>query len=866
MSNDDEVNSGQLVRLADYRPPEWLARDTCLEFFLDEKATRVKSRIEFERNGDQAVLPALCMHGVDLKLIAAEIDGTELQSAQFRQTAEGIEIPGDRLPGNRFTWSCEVQICPVDNTALEGLYISNGVFCTQCEPEGFRKITYYPDRPDVMARFAVRIHGDLPVMLSNGNRIAAGVDWVEWKDPWPKPSYLFALVAGDLKSVDDHFVTASGRKVELKLWVRDGDQDKCGYALDALKRAMRWDEEEYGCEYDLDIFQIVAIDDFNMGAMENKSLNIFNSSCVLASPKTATDADYELIETIIAHEYFHNWSGNRVTCRDWFQLSLKEGFTVYRDEHFSSDQRSAAVTRIRHVQRLRRAQFREDAGPLAHAVRPEAYRAISNFYTATVYMKGSELVGMLHQLVGAKAYRKATDLYFERHDGQACTIEDWIKVFEDTTGRDLGTFARWYQQAGTPVISVYARFDVGELELRLKQATPPTPGQADKRSVTIPLALGLLDQSGAEVMATRTVELEDETTEFRFEDLAEEPVMSLGRGFSAPVIMQWETPEPDPAFLLKHDTDGFNKWQAGQSLLRRSLIDMATGAETVQPKVLEALTSAILDGNFEPAFRATLLDFPGEDELCRAIRDSGRVPDPDKVHAACHNFRLSLADHMAAPMQQLFSALEDGGSYSIEPSAAGRRDLRFALLRLIALLDDGDCAEKLFTVARSMTEEVGSLIPLLLIGKGERQAREFRERWEQEQLVIDKWLAMRIQCCKPSEAVALAKRMVDGPDYNSANPNRFRAVVHALARNHAGFHTATGSGYEFVANQIIDLDPRNPQMAAMTSAAFESHSVYDDKRKECMRAQLRRMIAAPRVSRDLGEMVERMLTTETASH
>src|SRR6056297_2146494 len=553
------------IYLKDYQPFTHLVDSVHLTFRLAPSATRVLSRIAFRPDPEAPARP-FHLDGEGLTLISARIDGKEV-TPEITPTGLICEVPD--AP---FLWEAEVEIDPVDNTALEGLYRSNGMYCTQCEAEGFRKITYYPDRPDVMSVFTVRIEGEEPVMLSNGNPGHSGEGWAEWHDPWPKPAYLFALVAGDLLAHPDSFTTRSGRDVALNIWVRPGDEDKCAFGMEALKRSMTWDEEVYGREYDLDIFNIVAVDDFNMGAMENKGLNIFNSSCVLASPETSTDGNFERIEAIIAHEYFHNWTGNRITCRDWFQLCLKEGLTVYRDSEFTSDMRSAPVKRISDVMMLRARQFREDNGPLAHPVRPSSFVEINNFYTATVYEKGAEVIGMLKRLVGDDAYSKAVDLYFERHDGQACTIEDWLKVFEDSTGRDLSQFKRWYTQAGTPRLCVTDDFKDGTYTMHFEQETPPTPGQPQKAPQVIPIAVGLLGPNGDEIVETTVLEMTDVRQSFSFDGLPARPVPSILRGFSAPVILERETDNTERAFLLAHDTDPFNKWEAGRALARDGLI------------------------------------------------------------------------------------------------------------------------------------------------------------------------------------------------------------------------------------------------------------------------------------------------------
>jgi aminopeptidase N len=858
----------QPVYLKDYRPPAWTARHTALTFRLHPTATRVISRIRLAPGPETAALlaegkplPDLRLDGEKLTLIRAAINGAPLSPSDFILDETGLTVPAARLPAGEFTWEAEVEINPEANTALEGLYISRGMYCTQCEAEGFRRITYYPDRPDVMATFDVRIEGDetTPVMLSNGNPVARGEGWAEWRDPWPKPSYLFALVAGDLVAHRDRFTTRSGRKVDLAVWVRKGDENRCGYAMDALKRAMRWDEEVYGREYDLDVFNIVAVDDFNMGAMENKGLNIFNSKYVLASPETATDADYERIESIVAHEYFHNWTGNRITCRDWFQLSLKEGLTVFRDQQFSGDQRSHAVKRIEDVIALRARQFREDAGPLAHPVRPESYIEINNFYTATVYEKGAELIGMLRRLVGAEGYRKALDLYFERHDGQAATIEDWLKVFEDATGRDLSQFKLWYSQAGTPRLKITEDWDGETFTLRVEQQTPPTPGQPEKKPLHIPLALGLLNPSGDEVMPTTILELRSAREEFRIRGLSARPVPSILRGFSAPVIVERESTPEERAFLLAHDTDPFNKWEAGRALARDVLASMVREGAAPGPAYLDALERVARDESLDPAFRALAVQLPSDDDMAQWLFDHGTTPDPMAIRTARERLKLALARKLEPQLSALYESMRVPGPYTPDPKAAGCRALRSTALALMTRLDGGRTAERAFREADNMTETLSALSALLDIGKGEEQLAEFYRRWAHDRLVIDKWFALQIAHAQPLDAAVRAEELTRHPDFEWKNPNRFRAVFGALAGNAAGFHAPGGKAYELMADWLIRLDPVNPQTAARMTTAFETWRRYDAGRQAAMRAALERIAATPGLSRDTTEMVGRIL-------
>jgi aminopeptidase N len=787
-----------------------------------------------------------------LRLISLQLDGVALT---ITPDDTGLTIAADQLPDGAFTLQTEVEISPSTNTALEGLYMSNGMYCTQCEAEGFRKITFYPDRPDVMARFDVAITAGLPVLLSNGNSTGAGA----WSDPWPKPAYLFALVAGDLVAHSQDFTTMSGRKVELNIWVRAGDEHKCAYAMDSLIRSIKWDEEVYGREYDLDVFNIVAVDDFNMGAMENKGLNIFNSKYVLALAQTATDDDFARIETIIAHEYFHNWTGNRITCRDWFQLCLKEGLTVFRDHQFSGDMRSHAVKRIEDVLTLRARQFREDGGPLAHPVRPDSYVEINNFYTATVYEKGAEVIGMLKLLVGDGGYKKALDLYFDRHDGDAATIEDWLQVFEDATGRDLTQFKLWYTQAGTPRLTISDDFKNGTYSLHIKQENPETPGQAVKNPKHIPVAIGLLNPDGREVLPTVVLELTQAAQSFQFEGLSTRPIPSLLRGFSAPVILDRTTSAAERALLLAHDTDPFNRWEAGRALAKDVLSRMITDQQPPSSDWLGAVTAVALNSSLDPAFRALTLRLPSEDDMAQTLYAAGHVPDPAVIHAARRRMHLALAEVLAPHLAAMIDTLAVPGAFTPEASAGGRRALRLAVLGLKTRLDGGAAARKIFAGANNMTEESGALACLLDAGQGQAEQSTFYSRWKDDRHVMDKWFAMQISHCAPEHTATIAKELTEHADFDWKNPNRFRSVIGALTVHHAGFHHVSGASYRLLADCLLKLDPMNPQTAARMSTAFDSWSRYDVDRQAMIRTELARLLATPGLSRDLTEMATRML-------
>jgi len=838
--------------LKDYTPFGYVVERVELVFRLSPEATRVLSKIRFAPNPDVSDR-VFFLHGEKLKLISAQIDGEEV-APNVTDTGLSCEVPD-----TPFTWEAEVEINPKANTALEGLYMSNGMYCTQCEAEGFRKITYYPDRPDVMSTFNVRIEGDEKVMLSNGNPGESGAGFAEWHDPWPKPAYLFALVAGDLVNHPDRFTTRSGKDVELNIWVRPGDEGKCAFGMEALKKSMTWDEEVYGREYDLDVFNIVAVDDFNMGAMENKGLNIFNSSCVLASPETSTDANFERIEAIIAHEYFHNWTGNRITCRDWFQLCLKEGLTVYRDAQFTADMRSAPVKRIEDVIELRARQFPEDNGPLAHPVRPEAFQEINNFYTATVYEKGAEVIGMLKRLVGDEAYYKALDLYFDRHDGQACTIEDWIKVFEDSTGRDLAQFKNWYSQAGTPRLSVEESFEEGTYTLTFRQMTPPTPGQDQKDPKVIPIAVGLLSPTGDEVLPTTVLEMKEAEQSFSFEGFKTRPIPSILRDFSAPVILTRESSAKERAFLLAHDTDPFSRWEAGRELAKASRIAMVTDGASPDSNYLEALQSLVRDDHLDPAFRALVLAPPTESEIAQALADQGVTPDPDAIHDAAETFAQTLAQSLSDSLPRLFAATLVDGAYVPDAKGAGLRALNGRILGLLTRIDGGEAATKQFETANNMTVQNSALACLLKAEKGDAQSQAFFEQWQDDRLVMDKWFGLQVATARPERAPAIAQSLTKHPLFTIKNPNRFRAVMGALAMNHAGFHQSDGSGYRLLADQLIALDPLNPQTTARMCSAFQTWKRYDAGRQDKIGAELKRIKSTEGLSRDTNEMVSRIL-------
>ena len=871
----------QPIRLADYRQPDWLVDTVHLDFSLHPTAARVRATLALRPNPQVPAAP-LVLEGDELSLTSLKIDGVEANRQSYVSSPERLTIA--QPPNKPFTLEIETTVDPSANTQLSGLYRSSGTYCTQCEAEGFRRITYFPDRPDVMAVYTTRIEADkaeAPVLLSNGNLVESGDlpggrHFAVWHDPHPKPSYLFALVGGDLAHIQDTFRTASGREVTLRIYVEHGKEDRCGYAMDALRRAMRWDEEAFGREYDLDIFMIVAVSDFNMGAMENKGLNVFNDKYVLATPETATDVDYANIEAIIAHEYFHNWTGNRITCRDWFQLCLKEGLTVFRDQEFSSDMRSRPVKRIADVRGLRAAQFVEDAGPLAHPVRPQSYKEINNFYTSTVYEKGAEVVRMVQTLIGKDKFRAGMDLYFARHDGEAATVEQFIQCFADASGRDMTRFMLWYAQAGTPEVAVTTRYDAAAktFAIECRQTLPPTPGQSVKQPMVIPLRLGLVGKDGRDLTLMRdgkpagdVIELTREEQAFVFTGVAERPVLSINRGFSAPIKLVTDLSAGELAFLAAHDSDPFNRWQALQSIALRSLIDNVGEIRKGYPAksddgLMVALASLVEDVSLEPAFVALALVPPGEGDIAREI---GRDIDPDAIHRAREALRCDIGTRLGAALSTLYDRLTVPGGYTPDATSAGRRALRNIALDLLAA--DGNAegiarAERQYATADNMTDRMAALA-VLSLHAGDARTRalaDFYERYKTDPLVVDKWFALQATSPRP-DALDEVKRLTQHPSFSLANPNRVRAVIGAFAQgNLTQFNRADGAGYDFIAKTILALDPKNPQVSARMATAFRTWRMLEAGRRAKAEVALRRIQATPSLSRDLSDIVERALT------
>ena len=848
MTNQDT----QTIYLSDYQPPAFLVDHVELEFVLDPTCTRVLSTIKFRKNPESKITKFF-LHGEELKFISAQINGVNVKPLH---TEAGLSC---EVPDTPFTWKAEVEINPSANTALSGLYMSNGMFCTQCEPEGFRRITYYPDRPDVMATFDVKIHSDLPYALSNGEPLGQTGNVTKWSDPWPKPSYLFALVSGTFEVFSDQFTTISGKLIDLNIYVRKGDEDKCAFAMKSLQSSMRWDEKNYNREYDLSVFNIVAVDDFNMGAMENKGLNIFNSSAVLASAKTSVDRNFESIEAIIAHEYFHNWTGNRITCRDWFQLSLKEGLTVFRDQEFSADMRGTDVRRIEDVKALRNRQFREDNGPLAHSVRPDSFVEINNFYTATVYEKGAELIRMLKALVGENSYKAALDLYFKRHDGQACTIEDWLQVFSDTTDESFDQFKLWYSQAGTPQIKVDESFVDGTLTLKLSQSIPNTPGQKNKQPMVMPIALGLLNTDGSEALSTQMLTLDQMSQIFSFTGLKEKPILSILRGFSAPVTLKHVTTEAEQLVLLKHDTDMFNRCEASRNLGLESVIGMVLKGTSAKTVYIESLLQLIADENLSPAFRALCCALPNQDEIAKALADRQLIPDPIEIHKAHKAHSMQMAELGHNIFTKVYYCHTVKGDYSPNSADCGHRALANLALHYVTLLDNGDLAQQQFNNADNMTLQLPALSNLIKAGNGAEAITKFYEQWRNERLVIDKWFSLQVTSCDPDAAVSVAAALIKHPDFTLKNPNRFRALIGALAMTPAAFHQPDGSAYNLVANQLIALDDLNPQLCARMTTVFDTWKIYDKSRQIMINTALNRVAEKPNLSRDTSEILARLL-------
>ena len=878
----------KMIYLKDYQVPDYLIDETHLTFELFEDHTLVHAQLLMRRNPAAGVgLPPLVLDGQQLELLSVALDDRELSAGDYQLSDSHLTL---QPTAASFVIDSSVRIHPESNTALEGLYKSSGMFCTQCEAEGFRKITYYLDRPDVMSKFTTTLSAEqhsYPVLLSNGNPIASGTEdggrhWATWEDPFMKPAYLFALVAGDLWCVEDSFTTMSNRDVALRIYVEPENIDKCQHAMDSLKKSMKWDEEVYGREYDLDIFMIVAVNDFNMGAMENKGLNIFNSSCVLAKAETATDAAHQRVEAVVAHEYFHNWSGNRVTCRDWFQLSLKEGFTVFRDAEFSADMHSRTVKRIEDVAYLRTHQFAEDAGPMAHPVRPDAFMEISNFYTLTVYEKGSEVVRMIRTLVGAEGFRKGSDLYFARHDGQAVTCDDFILAMEEANGIDLTQFKRWYSQAGTPRLDVSESYDAAAncYRLHFRQSCPATPDQAEKLPFVIPVELALLDAQGRElplqlvgeeaaVGTSRVLQVTEAEQAFTFVNLAEQPLPSLLRGFSAPVKLSFPYSRDQLMFLMQHDSDGFNRWEAGQQLsvqVLQELIGQHQRGEALvmDQRLVEACRTLLADDSLDQAMVAEMLSLPGEAYLT----EISAVADVEAIHAAREFARQQLSAALFDLFWQRYQRNRDvsrSSAYVAEAEHFARRSLQNIALSYLMLSAKNEvlaaCLEQ-FEHADNMTERLAALAVLINSPFESEKAvalASFAEHFKDNALVMDQWFSVQAACALPG-ALQRVEQLMQHPAFTLKNPNKVRALIGAFAgQNLLGFHQADGSGYRFLADQVITLNALNPQIASRLLAPLTRWAKYGSERQAQMKAQLQRILDSGELSSDVYEVLSKSL-------
>lgn len=865
-----------ITYLSAYQAPSHFIEHSKLTFELQNESTVVSSELQFKRNQQSEASKDLFLHGEQLELLALAIDGVALTAEQYQQSATGLLLKN--VPDN-FVLQSQVRIYPDKNTELEGLYRSSGMYCTQCEAEGFRKITYYLDRPDVMSEFETLIIADaeaFSVMLSNGNclsdRVENGKRIVHWHDPFKKPSYLFALVAGNLACLEDRFTTQSGREVLLQIYTESKDIDKCGFAMQSLKNAMRWDEEKYGREYDLDRFMVVAVDDFNMGAMENKGLNIFNTSCVLAHPKTTTDTAFQRVESVVAHEYFHNWSGNRVTCRDWFQLSLKEGLTVYRDAEFSADMNSRAVKRIEDVNFLRSVQFLEDAGPMAHPVRPESYMEISNFYTVTIYEKGAEVVRMLANILGEQRYRKACDLYFEHFDGQAVTCDDFVQCMEQASGLDLSQFRLWYSQAGTPELTITDSYDAEkqQYQLTVKQYIPPTPGQAEKRAMHIPLKMALYGQQGALPLVLQGKQLGQETvldiqqTEqtFVFEQVGEQPIPSLLRDFSAPVKVEYAYQAEQLQQLILLDNDGFSRWDAMQKLMLRILTQIIDGKshQADLALLLQSQQQLLSDWqNQDWALLALLLELPSESLIASLYTQA----EPAKIVAARQQCVMAISNALEQALLAAYQALTEK-SQGMSGQAMAARSLRNRALAYLMQMDKAEyraLAQQQFAQADNMTNQFAALKALVFAEHANIEAEQalasFYQQWQHESLVVNMWL--QVQASKPKiDALEQVKRLMQHPAFDANNPNKLRALLGVLSQNFIAFHQANGVGYQFLAEYIAELDQRNPQIASRLLTSLTHWHRFAEPNSSLMKQALQQL-SQRELSKDVYEVVSKSL-------
>jgi aminopeptidase N len=879
------TDTPQSIRLEDYRPPEFLIDHVDLDIVLHPTDTIVRAKLNLRPNpASMKKAKRLKLVGEHLALESIKLNGAELAKGALRVSKSGLSIAGP--PASAFKLTITTRVNPDANKALQGIYRSRGVYCSQCEAEGFRRITYFLDRPDILSTYKVRIEADretVPVLLSNGNPLERGTlsggkrHYAIWEDPHPKPCYLFAMVGGDLGSMASTFTTMSGRDVALTIYVEHGKEARAAWAMDALKRSMKWDEVKFGREYDLEVFNIVAVSDFNMGAMENKGLNVFNDRLVLASPDTATDTMYEAIESVVAHEYFHNWTGNRITCRDWFQLCLKEGLTVFRDQEFTGDERSKVVQRISDVRQLRAIQFPEDAGPLAHPVRPRSYVEINNFYTATVYEKGAEIVRMLQTVIGEKNFRNGMDLYFERHDGDAATIEQFLACFAEVSGQDLEQFALWYEQSGTPKLKVGFDFEKKSRSARLtlEQSIPATPGQPDKEPMHLPVRVGLIDKTGQDVelhdevgrpYEGGVVHLTKKRQTFVFSDIDARPIPSVLRGFSAPVNIEFDLTDKELEFLLAHDSDPFNRWQAANTYATRVMLQrvesIAAGKTSRRGEGLaKALGQALEDDSLDWAFRAELLQLPTQSDIAREL---GRNVNPDHIHSAHRSLSALLARRLEPTLLRMHSELASKGRFSPNARSAGRRAARNAALTLLMARgskDDIKLACEHYYSAKTMTEAAHSMALLAKAGGAERDGvlADFFERWHTDHVVIDTWFAAQAQSPRES-VISEIEGLMAHPQFDAKAPNKLRALIGTfMMRNPVQFNRADGKGYELVISKLLDIDSFNPQIAARLLNGMRSWRTLEPKRRKAAKSALERLAAAPALSRDTTEIVTRIL-------
>ncbi|WCJ26311.1 Peptidase M1 family protein [Euphorbia peplus] len=888
---ESNMDAPKEIFLKDYQLPDYYFDNVALSFSLGEEKTFVSSKITVYPRVDGSSSP-LVLDGHDLKLISLKVNSQELKVGDYKWDSRHLTISS--LPTGTFLLEIVTEIYPQKNTSLEGLYKSSGNFCTQCEAEGFRKITFYQDRPDIMAKYTCRIDGDkslYPVLLSNGNLIEqgdleGGKHYALWEDPFKKPCYLFALVAGQLESRDDSFITRSGRNVSLRIWTPAQDVPKTAHAMYSLKAAMKWDEDVFGLEYDLDLFNIVAVPDFNMGAMENKSLNIFNSKLVLASPETASDADYAAILGVIGHEYFHNWTGNRVTCRDWFQLSLKEGLTVFRDQEFSSDMGSRTVKRISDVSRLRNYQFPQDAGPMAHPVRPHSYIKMDNFYTVTVYEKGAEVVRMYKTLLGSQGFRKGMDLYFKRHDGQAVTCEDFYAAMRDANDADFANFLQWYSQAGTPVVKVTSSYnaEARTFSLKFSQEVPPTPGQPSKEPMFIPVAFGMLDSSGKDIplsslyhdgalksitsndkpVSTTVLRITKKEEEFVFPEILERPVPSMLRGYSAPIRLQSDLSDSDLFFLLAHDSDEFNRWEAGQLLARKLMLSLVADFQQNKPLVLNpsfvhGLRSILGDSSLDKEFVAKAITLPGEGE----IMDLMEVADPDAVHAVRSFIRKQLASELKVELLSTVENNRSSGEYVFDHANMSRRALKNIALAYLASLDDEDSIKRAVNEYKTATNMTDQFAALAAIAQNPGNTRDefladFYNKWQHDFLVVNKWFALQAMSDVPGN-VNNVKTLLNHPAFDMRNPNKVYSLIGGFCGSPVNFHAKDGSGYEFLGEIVLQLDEINPQVASRMVSAFSRWKRYDETRQALAKAQLEKIMSLNGLSENVFEIASKSL-------